>query len=146
MWPSNPTTRHVAAAAAAAKLFQSCSTLCDPTDGSPQGSSIPGILQARIPEWVALCFSNTWKCKVRVKSLSHVRLFASPQTAAYRAPPPMGFSRQEYWSGLPLPSPLLGIYPEKNIIQKDTCTPIFIATLFTIVRSWKQPECPLTEE
>ena len=136
-------------AAAAAKLLQSCPTLCDPIDSSPPGSPVPGILQARILEWVAisfsnamhanslqlcstLCnpmdssllgfsvhgilqartlewvtisFSNAWKWKVKVKSLSRVRLLATPWTAAYHAAPSMGFSRQEYWSGVPLPSP-----------------------------------------
>ena len=93
-----------AAAAAAAKLLQSCPTLCDPRDGSPPGSPIPGILQARILEWVAISFSNAWKWRMKVKSLSRVRLLATPWTAAYQAPPSMGFSRQEYWSGVPLPS------------------------------------------
>ena len=92
-------------AAAAAKSLQSCPTLCDPIDGSPRSSPIPGILQARTLEWVAISFSNAWKWKVKVKSLSHVRLFVSPWTAAYQAPLPMGFSRQEYWSGVPSPSP-----------------------------------------
>ena len=139
------------AAAAAAKLLQSCPALCDLIDGSPQGSSVPGILQARtlewvaisfsnawkwkvkevtqscptlsnpmdcslpgspVPgilqaralEWVAISFSNAWKWKVKVKSLSRVRLFVTPWTAAYQTPPSMGFSRQEYWSGVPLPS------------------------------------------
>ena len=92
-------------AAAAAKSLQSCPTLCDPIDSSPPGSPIPGILQARTLEWVAISFSNAWKLKVKVKSPSRVRLFTTPWTAAYQAPPPMGFSRQEYWSGLPLPSP-----------------------------------------
>ena len=92
------------AATAAAKSLQSCPTLCDPIDGSPPGSLVPGILQARILEWVAISFSNAWKWKVKVKSLSRVRLFATPWTAAHQAPPSMGFSRQEYWSGLPLPS------------------------------------------
>ena len=92
-------------AAAAAKLLQSCPNLCDPTDGNPPGSSIPGILQARTLAWVAMSFSNAWKWRGKVKSLSHVRLLATPWTAAYQAPPPMGFSRQEYWSGSPLPSP-----------------------------------------
>ena len=91
-------------AAAATKLLQSCPTLCDPIDGSPLGSSVPGILQARILEWVAISFSNAWKWKVKVKSPSCARLLATPWTAAYQAPPPMGFSRQEYWSRLPLPS------------------------------------------
>ena len=93
------------AAAAAAKPLQSCPALCDPIDGSPPGSPVPGILQARILEWVAISFSNAWKWKGKVKSLSCVRLFATPWTAAYQAPPSVGFSRQEYWSGLPLPSP-----------------------------------------
>ena len=93
--------------AAAAKSLQLCTTLCDPVDGSPPGSAIPGILQARTLEGVAISFSNAWKWKVKVKSLSHVQLLATPWTAAYQAPPSMGFSRQEYWSGLPLPSPAL---------------------------------------
>ena len=70
-------------------------------------SPIPGILQARTLEWVAISFSNAWKWKVKVKSLSHVRPSATPWTAAFQAPPSMGFSRQEYWSGVPLPSPIL---------------------------------------
>ena len=90
--------------AAAAKSLQSCSTLFDPVDGSPPGSPIPGILQARTLEWVAISFSSAWKWKVKVKSLSRVRLFAIPWTAAYQAPLSMGFSRQEYWSRVPLPS------------------------------------------
>ena len=92
-------------AAAAAKSLQSCPTLCDPIDGSPPGSPVPGILQARTLEWVAISFSNAWKWKGKVKSLSRVRLFPTPWTAAYQAPPSMGFSRREYWSGVPLPSP-----------------------------------------
>ena len=92
-------------AAAAAKSLQSCRTLCDPIDVSPRGSPIPGILQARTLEWVAISSSNAGKWKVRVKLLSHVRLLATPWTAAHQAPSSMGFSRQEYWSGLPLPSP-----------------------------------------
>ena len=89
-------------AATAAKSLQSCPTLCDPIDGSPPGSPIPGILQARILEWVAISFSNAWKWKVKVKSLSHVWLLATPWIAAFQGPPSMGFSRQEYWSGVPL--------------------------------------------
>ena len=91
------------AATAAAKLLQWCPTLCDPIDGSPPGSSVPGILQARTLEWVAIAFSNAWKWKVKVKSLSRVRILVTPWTLAYQAPPSMGFSRQEYWSGLPFP-------------------------------------------
>ena len=86
-------TIHAAAAAAAAKSLQSCPTLCDPIDGSLPGSPIPGILQARTLEWVAISFSNAWKWKVKGKSLSLVRRLATPWTAAYQAPPAMGFSR-----------------------------------------------------
>ena len=89
--------------AATAKSLQSCPTLCNPIDGSPPGSAIPGILQARILEWAAISFSNAWKWKVKVKSLSPVQIFATPWTAAHQAPLPMGFSRQKYWSGVPLP-------------------------------------------
>ena len=92
--------------AVAAKSLQSCPTLCDPIDGSPPGSAVPGILQAKTLEWVAISFSNAWKWKVKRKSLSHVRLLVTPWTTAYQAPPSMGFSRQEYWSGLPFPSPI----------------------------------------
>ena len=97
---------YVYAAAAAAKSLQSWPTLCDPRDGSPPGSPVPGILQARTLEWVAISFFNAWKWKVKVKSLSRVQLLETPWTAAYQAPPSMGFSRQEYWSGVPLPSPI----------------------------------------
>ena len=93
-------------AAAAAKSLQSCPTLCDPIDSSPPGSPVPGILQARTLEWDAISFSNAEKWKVKVKSLSRVRPSVSPWTAAYQAPPSMGFSRQEYWSGVPSPSPI----------------------------------------
>ena len=92
---------------AAAKSCQSCPTLLNPIDGSPTDSSVSGILQARTLEWVAISFSNAWKWKVKVKSLSRVWLFAIPRTAAYQALASMGFSRQEYWSGVPLPSPLV---------------------------------------
>ena len=91
-------------AAAAAKSLQSCPTLCDPIDGSPSGSTVPGILQARTLEWIAISFSNAWKWKVKGKSLSRVWLFVTPRTAAHQAPLSKGFSRQEYWSGVPLPS------------------------------------------
>ena len=96
-----PTNR--SPAAAAAKSLKSCPTLCDPIDGSPPGSPVPGILQARTPEWVAISFSNAWKWNVKVKSLSRVRLFATPWTSAHQALPSMGFSRQEYWK-----TPVLG--------------------------------------
>ena len=99
-----------------AKSLQPCLTLCDPIDGSLPGSPDPGILQARTLEWVAISFSNAWKWKVKVKSLSRVRLFATPWTAAYQAPPSMGFSRQEYWSEVPSSSSwlLLSHYEEWN--------------------------------
>ena len=83
---------------ATAKSLQSCPTLCDPIDGSPPSSPVPGTLQARILEWVAISFSNAWKWKVKVKSLSPIRLLATPWTAAYQAPPSMEFSRQEYYT------------------------------------------------
>ena len=85
--------------------FPSYLTLWDPIDGSPPGSPVPGVLQARILQWVAISLANAWKWKVKVKSLSRVRLLATSRTAAYQAPPSMGFSRQEYWNGMPLPSP-----------------------------------------
>ena len=102
--------------AAAAKSLHLCPTLCDPIDGSPTGSPVPGILQARTLEWVAISFSNAWKWKVKVKSLSHVWLLATPWTAAHQAPPSMGFSRQECWSGVPSPSPLHIIH---SVFQRD---------------------------
>ena len=97
---------------AAAKSLQSCPTLCDPIDGSPPGSPVPGILQARTLEWVAISFSNASKWKVKGKLLSRVRLFTTPWTAAHQAPPSMGFSRQEHWSGSlhHWGSPILYIY------------------------------------
>ena len=100
-----------AAAAAAAKSLQSCPTLCDPIDGSPPGSPVLGILRARTLGWVAISFSNAGKWKVKVKTLSHVRFLVTPWTGAYQAPPSMGFSRQQYWSGVPLPS------PNKKLVQ-----------------------------
>ena len=123
LWPcyyyhSNPTSiaslLSFLAATTAAKSLQSCLTLCDPIDGSPPGSPVPGILQARILEWVAISFSSAGKWKVKVKSLSRVRLLATPWTAANQAPPSMGFSRQEYWSGVPLPSLKLPWNPRNN--------------------------------
>ena len=87
--------RHDWAAAAAAKSLQSCLTLCDPIDSSPPGSPVPGILQARTLEWVAISFSNARKWKVKVKSLNRVLLLVTPCSAAYQAPLSMGFSRQK---------------------------------------------------
>ena len=110
----------------AAKLLQLCPTLCDPIDGSPLGSLVPGILQTRTLEWVAISFSNAWKRKVKVKSLSPTRLLATLWTAAYQAPPSMGFSRQEYWNGVPLPSPSIYLRRQHYMVvasknSKSTC-------------------------
>ena len=99
--------------AAAAKSLQLCPTLCNPIDCSPPGSPVPGILQARTLEWVAISFYNAWKWKVKVKSLSRVWLLVTPWTSAHQAPPSMGFSRQEYWGGVPLPK--MTIYIEYKI-------------------------------
>ena len=110
--------------AAAPKSLQSCPTLCDPIDGSPSGSTVPGILQARTLKWVAISFSNTWKWKVKAKSFSRVRLFATPWTTAYQAALSMGFSKQEYWSGLPW-------YKNES---KNGCISIFIS-IFLAKRS-----------
>ena len=116
----------LAAIVTAAKSLQSCPTLCDPRDGSPPGSPVPGILQARTLEWLAISFSNACKWKVKkVKSIrlstwklySCVRLLAIPWTAVYQAPPSMGFSRQEYWSGVPLPSP--AIVTERDVNAEE---------------------------
>ena len=109
--------------AAAAKSRQSCPTLCSTMNGSPPGSPVPGILQARIPEWVAISLSSAWKWKVKVKSLSHVRLFVTPWTAAFQAPPSMGLPRQEQWSGVPLPSPPDCEEPAK-VIQPSASQPL----------------------
>ena len=126
-------------AAAAAKSLQSCPTLCDPIDGSPPGSPIPGILQARTLEWVAISFPNAGKWKVKVKSLSRVRLFETPWTAAYQAPLSVGFSRQEYWSGLPLPSPYYVSYLSLNYNYLYIYFFLFIIFLTT----WRQELCPV---
>ena len=125
---------------AAAKSLQSCPTLCDPIDVSPPGSPAPGILQARTLEWVAISFSNAWKWKVKVKSLSHIRFLATPWTAAYQAPPSMGFSRQGYWSGVPLPSRtliivcaylLVSFLWHSNYIQWNSLKVIWLSCLNT---------------
>ena len=105
-----PSCLKCSAAAAAAKSLQSCLTLCDPIDSSLPGFSVHGILQARTLEWVAISFSNAWKWKVKVELLSHVRLLSTPWTTAHQAPPSMGFSGQQYWSGVPLPSPKMFFY------------------------------------
>ena len=106
--------------ATATKSLQSCLTLCDPIDGGPPGSPVPGILQARTLEWAAISSSSAWKWKVKVKSLSLFQLLATPWTAAYQAPKSVGFSRQEYCSGLPLPSPKYHTTPP--IMQKQRGT------------------------
>jgi len=126
------------AAAAVAKLLQSCLTLCDSIDGSPPGSPVPGILQARTLGWVAIFFSNVWKWKVKVKPLSRVWLLATPWTAAYQAPLSMGFSRQEYWSGVPLTSVSQdNINKSKinkwNLIELKSFCPVKEATLIPIL-------------
>ena len=104
-----------ALAVAAAKSLQSCPTLCDPIDGSPPGSPVPGILQERTLEWVAISFPNAWKWKVKVKMLNRVWLFSTPWTAAHQAPLSMWFFRQQYWSGLPCPSP--GDLPNPGLLH-----------------------------
>ena len=110
-------------AATAAKSLQSCPTLCDPTDGSPPGPAVPGILQARTLEWVAISFPNASKWKMKVKPLSRVRLFSTPWAAAYQAPLSIGFSRQEYWSGVPSPFPFpTGILIRSVILRATNCT------------------------
>ena len=121
--------------AAAAKSLQSCPTLCDPIDGSPRGSPIPGILQARTLEWVAISFSNAWNWKLKVKSLSGVWLLATPLTAAHQAPLSMGFSRQEYWSGVPLPSPILTTR-ELLSLHFNTTSPIDVFTYLLLVSNF----------
>ena len=85
---------------------QSCQNLSDAMDYSPTDSSVHGIFQARTLDWVAISFSNAWNWKVKVKSLNRVRLLVTTWTAAHQAPLSLGFSRQEYWSGVPLPSPI----------------------------------------
>ena len=119
-----------AAAAAAAKSLQSCPTLCDPTDGSPPGSPVPGILQARTLEWVATSFSKAWRWKVKVKSLSRVRFLVTPWTAAYQAPPSMGFSRQKYWSGVPLSSSICMAGPTFNYQTSDLLISVWVTLFF----------------
>ena len=104
--PKLDTNTLITPLATAAKSLQSCLPLSDPIDGSPLSSSVSGILQARILEWVAVSFSNAQKWKLKVNSLSRAQLLATPRTAAYQALPSTGFSKQDYWSGLPLPSPI----------------------------------------
>ena len=142
---------------AAVASFQSCPTLCDPRDDSPPGSPVPGILQARTREWVAISFSSAWKWKVKVKLLSRVPFLATSWTAAHQAPPSMGFARQQYWSGVPLPSPnnyyitqqfhslvmyarkLKIMHPHKNFYVN------IHGSIIIIARKRKQPKCPQTD-
>ena len=113
--------------------------LCDPIDGSPPGSPVPGILQARTLEWVAISFSNAWKWKVKVKSLSRVRPLATPWTAAHQAPPSTGFSRQEYWSGVPLVSYCLAnktqtlLLSSEGLWQSDEISALSPVTLLPVL-------------
>ena len=111
----------------------------DGIDGSPAGSPVPGILQARTLEWVAISFSNAWKWKVKVKSLSRVRLLATPWTAAYQALPSMGFSRQEYWSGVSLATPKLG-----NLKKQQSQQPRGSQTSFLGAWGTSKSASPLT--
>ena len=138
---TGPTIIHhyYAHAAAAAKSLQSCPTLCNPIDGSPPGSPVPGILQTRTLEWVTISFSSTWKWKVKVKSLSRVRLSMTPWTVAYQAPQSMRFSRQEYWSGLPLPFPIMHIpYTKKSALGTEGSVmmkmPLFLRSFLSVER------------
>ena len=122
-------------AAAAAKSLQSCLTLCDPIDGSPSGSPVPGILQARTLEWVAISFSNAWKGKVKVKLLSRVRLFVTLWSATCQAPLSMGFSKHGCWSGLPCPPP--GDLPNPGTEPASLRSPALASEFaFTTVATW----------
>ena len=124
-------------AAAAVKSPQSCPTLYDPRDGSPPSSPIPGILQARTLEWVAISFSNAWKWKVKVKSFSCVQLLATPWTAASQAPLSMEFSRQEYWGGVPLPSPPVtvccSVQFSCSVMSNSLCVDVIVILTTVIV-------------
>ena len=122
--------------AAAAKSLQSCRTLCDRIDGSPPGSPVPGILQARPLEWVAISFSNASKWKVNVKALIRVRLFTAPWTAAYQAPLSTGFSRQEEWSGLPLSSLQLSVNQKRFEKKKKNINYFLILTKVLLWNSY----------
>ena len=122
-------------AAAAAKSLQSCPALYNSINGSPPGSPVPGILQARTMEWVAISFSNAWKWKMKMKLLSPVQLLVTPWTAAYQAPLSMGFSRQEYWSGVPLPS-LLGSH---SFLKITACRFSRISSSSLSSQEWKSP-------
>ena len=132
----NPAAAAAAAAAAAPKSLHLCPTLWDPKDGSPPGSTVPGILQARTLKWVAISFSNAWKWKVKVKSLSHVWLFATPWTAAYQAPPSMGFSRQEYLEWVAIAFSGYEPYFIGNSLRKD----------MQLSREWVSVSCSVVSD
>ena len=125
-------------ATATAKSLQSCPTLCDPIDGSPPGSAVPGILPARTLEWVAISFSNAWTWKVKVKSLSCVQLLVTPWTAAYQASPSLGFSRQEDWSGVPLRKSTL---KSKGNHSATSWDPVWSNTFLKFI--WTYLTCPI---
>ena len=118
--------------AAAVKSLQSCLTLCNPIDGSPLGSPVPGILQARTLEWVAISFSDAWKWKVKVRSLSCVQLLATPWTAAYQAQS-MGFSRQEYRRELHCLLRKTLYWNALNIVIKQIAETIFIKVYHSLI-------------
>ena len=128
-WNTDSFKEQTVPAAAAAKSLQLCLTLCDPRDGSPPGSPVPGILQARTPEWAAISFSNAWKWKVKVKLLRRDRLLVTPWTAAYQAPPSTGPSRQEHWSGVPLPSLRQSLFIVKTVSKNTRKRPHFMKLL-----------------
>ena len=111
--------------AAAAKSLQPCPTLCDPIDGSPPGSPLPGVLQARTLEWVAIFFSSAWKWKVKVKFLCRVQLLATPSSAAYQAPPSMGFSRQEWDPGVGCHCLFRPLQLQFSSVQSLSCVRLF---------------------
>ena len=127
------------AAATVAKSLQSCLTMCDPIDCNPPGSPVPRILQARTLEWVAISFANAWKWKVKVKSLSHVRLLVTPWTAAYQAPLSIRFSRQEYWTGLPCSPP--EDLPDSGIEPSSLISPALAGGSFTTRTTWEVHPC-----
>ena len=127
---------NIACAAAAAQSLQSGPTMWDPIGCSPPGSPVPGILHARTLEWVAISFSNAWKWKVKVKLLSRVRLLVTPWSAADQAPPTMGFSRQEYWSGVPSPSQIACATQIENIVQVSFLRSYTLLRLRIIFLHW----------
>ena len=116
---------------AAAKSLQSCPTLCNPIDGSPPGSPVPGILQARTLEWVAISFSSAWKWKLKVKSLSRVRLLATPWTAAHQAPASTGFSALWWpkWEGNPKERGYMFTYSWLTCCRVETNTTLWTSML-----------------